>query len=64
MARHPRAGGCLFLLSSIGYLGILHERIALSRLSGYRRGKYEHLELGQLLLHGALFVAGLDWITR
>lgn len=59
-----RLGGALLLLSAYGYLGLLHERIAQARISGYRHGSYRHLEPGQILLHAALGLYGYELLTR
>jgi hypothetical protein len=61
---HPRCGGMLLLLSALGYVGLLHERIASAKLTGYRHGSYRHLDLGQLLVHAALGLTGYDWLTH
>lgn len=60
--RHSGLGGALLLTAGLGYVGLVHERIAGARISGYRHGHYEQVNAPQIAAHILLVGVGLRWL--
>lgn len=64
VAGRRRTAGLLLALVGLGYLGVLHERIAGTRISGYKRGNWEHFNYRQFFWHGVAGAVGVRWLMK
>ena len=59
-----RLAGGMLLVVAVGYAGVLHERLAGARLTGYRHPRLGKLSPNQVALHAAAGALGFRWVTK